>query len=1166
MMHTRAAMRRPITTVMVFLAVALIGLVGARLLPLEQFPDVAFPFMGVTIPYPGSTPEEIEEVITRPVEDALATLPGIKEIKSTSRDSSAEFEIEFDWGIDVQAASFEVRTKLDSIRAQLPKAANRILMFTASSSDQPVLTVRLSADQDLSSQYEVLERYLKKPIERLDGVARVDLAGVEPREVRILVDAGRIAAHGIDVRSLVNTLERSNFSVSAGQLTDRGQRFAVRPIGELASLDQLRDLVVRDDVRLKDLAEVELISPELTMRRHLDSRPAVGIDVFKSTQGNIVETVDRVLAVVEQARTLPQLQGISIYVIDNQAQAIRSSLTDVGESGLIGALLAVFVLYIFLRHWPTTFIVSLAVPVSLLATLAVMFFIGLSINVMSMMGMMLAIGMLVDNAVVVTESVYRYRQLQPDKPREATLLGVSEVGVATLAGTATSVVVFLPIVFGDRNQATIFLTHVAIPICVAMIASLLVAQSLIPMLTSRFPAPPQATANSVMQRLSARYDRALGWMLARARRPAAIFGGIVVATVALLVASNVWEGKLLKIDMFPQDAGRQVILPYNLEGTFPIERVGAAVDTMERYFNRNRERFDIASIYSRYTADDAVTVLILKPKSASKLKATDVIAMAQNELPEIIIGKPSFKFDQQGTSQGFSVQISGESTERLARISEQVAQALTGVAGLETVRSEARDGDEEVQIVVDRERAAALGLNPQQVAMSVAAALRGDRLREFRGADRELTMRLAFRASDKQNVDDLVRLPIYLPGGQRVTLGSVATFEVQRGPRAISRINRLTAVVLTGTLSKDATLPVVKDRVKAVLDNYQLPPGYSWKFGRGVDQDDDTQMMMVQNLLLALVLIYLVMASMFESTLLPMSVISSIFFAIIGVLWTLFITRTTLTFMALIGIQILMGVVVNIGIVLVAHINDLRQAGLPRLEAIQRGCGDRLRPILMTTLTTVLGLLPLAVGDSQLAVGTAGPSYAPDGAGDHGRHGVWRTDIFVCRAGALRLARQSRRGHSAHAGQIAGQRDRRRRVSAAGRGKCPSCRRRARWAGGRAWAEASARLSREPSPADRPRPLLAPAIPQRESYRRRADRPPSAPSVRCAGKFPVAFGRVARAPHVPARRRPSGTRTRADRRSRQWLRDACPPNERATATGISQISGRGSRHRRSPRD
>ena len=346
MIHTNFALRRPVTTLMTFAAVAVIGLVSARLLPLEQYPDVTFPFMGVNIPYQGSTPEEVEELITRPVEDALATLSGIKEIRSSSREDFAEFQIGFDWGTDTEAASFEVRTKLDSIRSQLPAGADRILMFTASIADQPIVTVRLSAERDLSSQYEVLERYLKKPIERIDGVARVELAGVEPREVRILVDAGRIAAHGIEMRELVELLQRSNFSVSAGQITARGERFSVRPIGEFRSLEDIRKLVIDGNVRVGDVAQVELVSPELLLRRHLNGRPAVGIDVFKSTQANIVQVVDDVIEAVERARSVPQMQGISLFIIDNQAEAIRQSLGDVREAGLIGGALAFIVLLV----------------------------------------------------------------------------------------------------------------------------------------------------------------------------------------------------------------------------------------------------------------------------------------------------------------------------------------------------------------------------------------------------------------------------------------------------------------------------------------------------------------------------------------------------------------------------------------------------------------------------------------------------------------------------------------------------------------------------------------------------------------------------------------------------------------------------------------------------
>jgi HAE1 family hydrophobic/amphiphilic exporter-1 len=573
MVHTDFALRRPVTTLMAFAAVAVIGIVSSRLLPLEQYPDVSFPFMGAGVPYPGSTPEETEELITRPIEDALATLPGIEEIRSTSSDQDARFEIRFAWGTDINTAGFEVRNKLDSVRSQLPKTADRMWMWMASTADSPMLTVRFSADSDLSSQYDLLDRYFKKPIERLDGVARVELAGVGAREVRILVDPGRLAAHAVDIRQLVQLLEKSNFSVGAGQITGYGERLSVRPLGEFRSLDEIRNLVIRNNVRVGDIASVELVSPEITRRRHLDGRPAVGLDVFKSTQANVVEVVDRVLEVIERNKDLPQMQGISVFLIDNQAEAIRTSLSDLTEAGLIGGALAFAVLFLFLRHWPTTLIVSVSVPLSLLVTLAVMYFVGLTINVMSMMGMMLAIGMLVDTAVVVTESVYRHRQMDPGNPQAATLAGVKEVGAATLAGTATCVVVFLPILFGSNNQISIWLTHAAIPICVAMVASLIIAQTLIPMATSRFAAPPPLEAGSWIARLQDRYTKTLDWSIHHRGWTAFALVAVLALTVGLLMLSSAFPGKFLKFDPGAQDGGNQVFLGYNIKGSHPIDRV-----------------------------------------------------------------------------------------------------------------------------------------------------------------------------------------------------------------------------------------------------------------------------------------------------------------------------------------------------------------------------------------------------------------------------------------------------------------------------------------------------------------------------------------------------------------------------------------------------------------
>jgi len=971
MIHTEVALRRPVTTVMVFLAVTLIGVIAAHLLRLEQFPDIQFPGMEVTIPYAGSTPQEIEEQITRPVEEALATLSGIREIRSTSSESDARIEISFDWGTDFDAVGFQVRTKLDAIRSQLPPGADRMLIFAGSLGDQPILQVRIAADQDLSDAYDTLERYLKRPVERLDGVARVELAGVEPREVRILVDAGRVAAHGIDLRNLRELLERSNFSVSAGEITELGQRFNVRPIGEFRTLDDIRNLVLQGNVRLADIATVELLSPERELGRHLNHRPAVGLEVYKTTQANVVDVVERALKVVNSARDLPQMQGIELLIIGNQAAAIIASLQELRTAGLIGAAFAFLVLFAFLRDLPTTLIVTLAVPFSLVITLAAMYFLGLSINILSMMGMLLAVGMLVDNAVVITESIFRHRQMTPDRPNEATLAGVRDVGIAVTAGTASSVAVFLPLLFGERTEATIFLAHVAIPIVVAMIASLLVAQTLIPMLTLRFPVPPPVTAGSLLGRVRERYARALAWTLEHKWMTA---GGIVA-----ILASVVLPAMQVKNDMFPPDSGRDLVMEYHIDGTFPLQRVESAVNLIEAYLEKNRERFEIQTLYSYFRPDQALTSLTLTPKGEAKKETKEIIAEITKDLPEIIIGKPSFQFDQDSGG-GFSMQLAGESTERLTELSQELARQLNSIEGLESARSEARNGEEEVQIIVDRERAAELGLSTEEIAGAVAIAMRGDKLKEFRGPEREVDMRLTFRASDRQNIEDLMRLPLYLPSGEHITLGSVAEFRVARGPRQITRVNRLTAVVIAANLKTDATLEEVKDRVTAFMNEITLPPGYTWKFGRGFEQNDETQQVMLISIGLGVAMIFLVMASLFESALYPLSIITSIVFAIVGVYWFFYLTGTTFTFMAMVGIMILVGVVVNIGIVLVAHINNLRATGLTRNAAIIQAGRDRLRPILMTTLTTLLAMLPLAIGDAQVGgggVGGGGPAYFP---------------------------------------------------------------------------------------------------------------------------------------------------------------------------------------------
>jgi HAE1 family hydrophobic/amphiphilic exporter-1 len=969
--HTEISLKRPVTTIVVFVALALVGLIATRLLPLEKFPDIEFPGIIIQIPYAGSTPEEVERLITRPIEEVLATLSGVERMYSSSSENQAQIFLEFDWGQSMGAKGIEARAKVDGIRHELPDDVRRIVIFTGSLGELPILELRISSDRDLSDSHELLDRLLKRRIERLEGVSSVNLYGVDPHEIRILLQPDRLAAHGVTIDQVRDLLERSNFAVSAGRITDGSQRFSIRPQGEYQSVNHIRNLVINsENLRLHDVADVELRSPDRDYGRHLDRSYAVGVAISKSTGANMVDVTDRVMAEIEEIGKLPQMQGINIFDLDNMGDSVRKSLGDLLNAGSIGALLALIVLYLFLRQVTTTIVVTASVPFSLLITLGALYFAGLSLNMLTMMGLMLAIGMLVDNAVVVTESIFRHRHLDPDNPMQATLRGVKEVGIAVIAGTLTTIIVFVPIMFGAKTDISVFMTHVGITIIVALLASLLIAQTLVPMLAARIKVPPPQAAGSAMGRLTERYVASLRWILVR---PWKTFGGIVLICL-VGVAPLILQ--LVKFDAFPQDVGRRLFMPLHIEGEHPLERVEDTVSTIEDYLFANQEAFDIRSVYSYYEKGDASIVILLTEEDDATLSTAEVIERIEENLPVIAIGKPSFQFDQQGGGDGFSLQVSGDSTQVLNELSTEIARLLASVEGLEDVRSDAETGDREIQITIDRARAAAAGLTTEEIARDVGIAMRGQNLREFRGQTGEVAVRLAFRESDKQSMDQLADMPLYTPNGRRIPLGAVADFRVGAAPDTIQRTDRQTAVILTANLDDDSSLDTVKPRVEALMAELDLPPGYNWKFGRGFDRQDETQQMMVTNILLGIACIFLVMAALFESLLFPFSIIlGSIVFSVFGVFLFFAATGTTFSFMASIGIMILIGVVVNNGIVLVDHVNNLRLEGMPRNKAIEEAGRDRLRPILMTVATTIVGLAPLAVSTTQ--IGGDGPPYFP---------------------------------------------------------------------------------------------------------------------------------------------------------------------------------------------
>jgi HAE1 family hydrophobic/amphiphilic exporter-1 len=971
MKHTEIALHRPVTTVVVFVALALVGLIAARLLPLEKFPDIEFPGIFIQIPYDGSTPEEIERLITRPVEEALATLSGVEQMFSSSTESQAQVFLQFGWDESMGAKGIEARAKVDGVRHELPADIRRIFIFTGSLGDQPILQLRISSERDLSDSYNMLDRLMKRRIERIEGVSKVELHGVDPREIRILLDSDRIAAHGIDLEELRQLLERSNFAVSAGRITDNNQRFSVRPKGEFTSVEQIENIVINNaSLRLRDVATVEMRSPDREYGRHLDRKYAIGVQISKSTGANMVDVTDRVMEEVDKIGKLPQMQGIKIFDLDNQGANVRDSLADLLSAGLIGALLAIMVLYFFLRQMTTTLIVTAAVPFSLTITLGALYFAGLSLNMLTMMGLMLAVGMLVDNAVVVIESVFRHRAMNPNEPFKATMAGVNEVGIAVIAGTATTIIVFVPIMFGTKTDISVFMTHVAITIIVALVASLFIAQTLVPMLAARVPMLPEQKEGAVLTRLTTRYTNGLRWIL---RHPWWTGLGIVLTCVigVMPLALN-----LVKFDAFPQESGRRLYMPYNVEGQHPLVLVEKTVFRIEDFLFEHQEEFDIRSVYSYYEKGRAESVILLNEDDDATFSTKEIIKRISDDMPVIAIGKPSFEFDQEGGGDGFSVQISGDSTSRLNELAIDVVRTLSAVTGLKDVRSDAEIGEREVQVSIDRSRAASVGLTAQEISGSIAIAMRGQNLREFRGEMGEVAVRLAFRENDRQSIEQLADLPLYTPEGRRITLGSVANFRIGYAPDTIRRTDRQTSVILTANLEDDFSLEKVQPEVTKMMDEFQLPPGYSWKFGRGFERQDETQQMMGTNITLGIACIFLVMAALFESLLLPFSIIlGSIVFSVFGVFLFFAATGTTFSFMASIGIMILIGVVVNNGIVLIDHVNNLRMSGVARNDAIIEAGRDRLRPILMTVATTIVGLAPLAISTTQ--VGGDGPPYFP---------------------------------------------------------------------------------------------------------------------------------------------------------------------------------------------
>lgn len=962
------ALDRPVGTLMLLLSLTVLGTVALFRLPLGFFPHLEQPEVDIEIPFPGSHPLEAIREAVMPVEEEIATIPGLRSLDSRAGAGSAFIEARFDWTADAALKKLEVREAVERARRLLPPAIGfiRVEGDTGGPGSEGVLHGRISAERDLSESWDLLDRRIRRPLERIRGVARVSLYGVERQQVRVDLDLAALKRHGVRPDELMRALGAANVDLDLGAIRGDALRWDVRSTGRFRDVEEIRDLVVGPGgLRVRDVARVELREPRLDYGRHLDRRFAVGIDVFKEPAANTVDTADRLMERIREIERDPELRGINLLVWANAGEEIRNSLRGVRNSGLVGGLLASAVLYAFLRRARTTLVVATAIPFSLLVTCGVLYALGGELNVLTLLGLMLGVGMLVDNSIVVVENIHRLEQRGLDA-REAARLGSRQVALAVTASTATTVIVWSWLFVADRSEMTIILGEVATTLCLAVACSLLTSVTLIPLAAARFAPRRAASPGWLARRLVPRYRALLGWTLRH--RPLALL-------VLAALASSAWLPiRLVEKQPEPRTRERAVAIRYEIRDPVTKETLEGYVNQVEDWLESKQAALGFDTIYSWYSEQEggALTQVYLPAERASPDEIARLRAAVEEDLPRIAGVKLEVgeRMWWRGGGQGrrmVSVALHGDDPDFLLELASRVEQRLEGIEGAVEIFGPGVEARKEARVLVDAEKARALGTSPRAVAEAVSFAFRGQRLRRFQRPGGEVEILVGLPDEARPGLASLLDLDVPREDGTAVRLGAVARVETPRTPPHIERQDRKTTTWVSVQFEDDVTTEAGKARVERRLRGMSLPAGYSWDWGEWGRRREEGLQVMFHGVLLSLLVVVLLMTALFESFSQPFAIVITLPLAFFGAFWALWLGGFALDPVSFVGVIVLVGIVVNNGIVMVDHVNALRRSGMGRAAALLEGCGDRLRPVLMTALTTIFGLLPLALSNYTVA-------------------------------------------------------------------------------------------------------------------------------------------------------------------------------------------------------
>ena len=971
---SRIAIRRPVATKMVYLILIVVGVVSFRSLPVDLLPRVEFTQLTVRVDYPNVGPAEIEQIITDPIENAVAGLPNLERITSRSEEGESRVRLEFARGTNIDEAANDLRAAIDDLRDRFPIEVDPPRIFKLDLDQVAIVSLVATSTHDLEQLTRILEDDLARRFEQIPGVGAIDLGGGIYREIRVELERDRLHATGLTALDVRDSLVRDNVVMAGGNVKSGFSDLYVRPMGEYRDLDEIASTVVASTgglpVRVRDVAQVTDGYLDVGFLAEINGVPSVSLSIQKQSGANTVNVADMILAEVERINA--ERDDLHLTVASDQSEFIRQSISSVQNAALWGSLLAVLVLYVFLRSRSGTAIIVTAIPISVIATFGLLYFGGLTLNQMTFGGLALGVGMIVDNSIVVLESIVRKREEGGEDAVTAAEHGTRDVAGAVIASTLTTCVVFLPVAFTRTTSGALF-QALALVVVFSLMCSLLVALTLVPMLSSRSLRVPGAAERerSRVSRMFQRFEtRYVGWLRGAIRQRGWTFA---VTAVLLAIAVALWP--LIPVELAPQTDADEIEIEIEMEQGTNIAVVRQYVEEIEQQVRNVLSPGDLRLVSTEIRGGDADVELQLMPqhlRSTSSAVLADRLRLAlDGEIPgaEITVEAQSGLwilrriFSSGGGEDEIEIELRGWDLERADRTADALRSRMLTVPGVIDVRVSRREGRPEEQLIFDRAKISELGLTVEEISRTIQANVGGVDAGRLRESGREYPITVRLRPQDRLLGQDLNNVTLRTSAGETVPLASLVERVRKRGPTEIQRVDGQRVTYISAGLESGVALGDAVERVLRAIEDVPIPQDQTLLFSGQYREQLEARKDFLIAIAMALVLVYMLMAAQFERYLDPLIVMVSVPMSLIGVVPILLLTGTTLNIQSVMGLVMLIGIVVNNAIVLIDAVNVLRrEREMSPYDAVLEAGRLRLRPILMTTLTTVLGLGPLALG------------------------------------------------------------------------------------------------------------------------------------------------------------------------------------------------------------